>query len=184
MDVRSIPLHELEAWVRDALGEERRVLLGITGAPGVGKSTVASGLSETFAAPIVGMDGFHLALEVVEREGWVDRKGAPFTFDAFGFVAFLERLARQGPDETVYAPRYDRAARNPVGSAVPIEPSDRLVLIEGNYLLLDEHPWSEVRDILGSCIYLETDDEVRVERLVARHIAFGKDPDHARRFVL
>ncbi len=83
----------------------------------------------------------------------------------------------------MYAPRYDRAAKNPIGSAVPIAPGEDLVLIEGNYLLLEDTPWNRIRPLLGACIYLETEDDARIARLIDRHIRFGKDPDHARDFV-
>ncbi len=130
------------------------------------------------------MDGFHFAHEVVEANGWLERKGAPHTFDAAGFVSLLRRLASLTRGQTAYAPRYDRALRQPIGSAVRVAHDDRLVIVEGNYLLLEDRPWLEVRSTLDTCVYLEMDDTRRVDGLVERHIRFGKDPATARRFVM
>jgi pantothenate kinase len=130
------------------------------------------------------MDGFHLAQEVLDRAGTASRKGAPFTFDGAGFVALLHRIRAMQPGATVYAPRFDRAIENPIAGAIPITAAHRLVVIEGNYLLLDEPPWDEVRELLTACLYVEIDAAVRVARLIARHIEFGKSADHATRHVM
>lgn len=181
----TIPLAGLTSWVHDlADTTDDRVLIGLVGQPGCGKSTVAHQLAAQLSCPIIGMDGFHFAMEVVERRGLVHVKGAPHTFDAGGFIALLERLARRPPESTIWAPRYERAIRNPIGSAVPIEPDDTLVIIEGNYLLLEDEPWDRVADLLTACVYLDLDRETRIARLVDRHIAFGKPPEVAREFVM
>ncbi|MDQ4104710.1 MAG: nucleoside/nucleotide kinase family protein, partial [Actinomycetota bacterium] len=115
-----------------------RRILGITGAPGAGKSTVARRLVKALAgaAVLVEMDGYHLAQVELERLGRVERKGAPDTFDAAGYVALLRRL--RTPDAaTVYAPEFRRAIEEPVAGAVPVPPGVPLVITEGNYLLLD-----------------------------------------------
>ncbi len=181
----TIQLGDLASWVGDLVAStDGRVVLGLVGEPGCGKSTVARSLAEQLSCPIVGMDGFHLAMDVVERRGLVRVKGAPHTFDAGGFIALLERLRRTPPESTIWAPRYDRAMRNPIGSAVPIEADARLVLVEGNYLLLDSEPWDRVAPLLTACVYLDLDRDTRIARLVDRHIAFGKPPEVAREFVL
>lgn len=163
----------------------RRCLLGLTGAPGSGKSTLAAALSSRLGpcVRVVGMDGFHLARTELVRLGRLDRKGAPDTFDASGFVALLRRLRDNAGDnagEVVYAPRFDRALEEPIACAVPVGQEVALVIVEGNYLLLDAPPWDEVRPLLDECWYLDPGDQVRQARLVARHEHYGRSPDQAR----
>jgi pantothenate kinase len=151
-------------------------LLGITGAPGVGKSTVAAYLG----LPIVPMDGFHYADVELARRGLLDRKGAPETFDAEGYAALLRRV-RLGEDQVV-APMFERDLEQPIAGAIPV-PATGTVVTEGNYLLLDEPRWRAVRAQLDLVWHLVADEETRVERLVARHVEFGKSPDRARAWV-
>ncbi len=162
-----------------------RTLLGLTGAPGAGKSTVSDALVRALVpdAVLVPMDGFHLANAELVRLGRRDRKGAPDTFDAAGYVDLLERIRRAGPDP-VYAPLFDRGIEESIAGAVRVEPGTPLVVTEGNYLLLDEHPWSRVRGVLDEVWYVDTDPVERVERLVRRHVAFGKTPQAAREWVM
>ncbi|MDT0166133.1 nucleoside/nucleotide kinase family protein [Actinotalea sp. AC32] len=176
------------AWASHAGGG--RVVLGIAGPPGAGKSTLAERVVDEaraagVASVLVPMDGFHLAQSELERLGRADRKGAPDTFDAVGFVAALRRVREQRPGTpTVHLPRFDREIEEPVAGTVPVEPEDRLVVVEGNYLLHDDGPWADVRGLLDRCWYLDLSDDVRVARLVARHVAFGKEPAAARGWVL
>ncbi|MBO9554203.1 nucleoside/nucleotide kinase family protein [Cellulomonas sp.] len=159
-----------------------RRLLGIAGSPGAGKSTLAAQVGEAYPhdAVIVPMDGFHLAQSELERIGRADRKGAPDTFDAAGFVALLRRLRDPQPDDTVYAPEYRRDLRNGVAGAIAVPADVPLVVVEGNYLLLDDHGFGPVAGLLDECWFVAPDDTVRLARLVARHEAFGKAPDAAR----
>ncbi|MEN0130653.1 MAG: nucleoside/nucleotide kinase family protein [Brevundimonas sp.] len=160
-------------------GSGRRTILGIAGAPGSGKSTMAAAVAAALGsrAVVVPMDGFHLAQSELERIGRADRKGAPDTFDADGFVALLRRL-RDGTG-TVYAPEYRRDLRNPVAGAIAVPASVPLVVVEGNYLLLDEHGFAPVAGLLDESWFVAPDDEVRLQRLVARHVAFGKSAQDA-----
>jgi pantothenate kinase len=159
-----------------------RTLLGITGAPGAGKSTYAdaerSRLGPT--AAILPMDGFHLPQAELVRLGRRDRMGAPDTFDVDGFVATLEALRRPG---VVRAPGFDRAIEEPVPGAVVIGADIQVVLVEGNYLLHDRDGWERVRPLLDRVVFLAPDDAVRRERLIARHIAFGKSRAEAETWV-
>ena len=169
---------------RLAVPGERRIL-GITGAPGSGKSTIASALVEALgpAALLVGMDGFHLADRELVRLGRRDRKGAADTFDASGYVSLLRRLL--DPDEPlVYAPEFRREIEEPIACAVPVPRAVPLVVTEGNYLLVDRGPWRAVAGLLDEVWYLEPPEDVRIERLVARHVAYGKEPAAARAWSL
>lgn len=168
----------------DPDGRPIRRLLGLTGPPGAGKSTLASAVTAAFPGRcvVVPMDGFHLAHSVLVALGRADRKGAPDTFDAAGYVALLGRL-RAGR-ETVYAPEYRRDLHNAVAGAVPVPPEVPLVVTEGNYLLLDRDGFAPVRGLLDVCWYVEPAERARVDRLVARHVATGKTPDAARAWTL
>ncbi|MFB7587612.1 nucleoside/nucleotide kinase family protein [Streptomyces sp. NPDC056169] len=162
-----------------------RRILGLAGAPGAGKSTLAARLVARLdgLAVLVPMDGFHLAQAELERLGRAGRKGAPDTFDAAGYTALLARLRAPEPGATVYAPAFDRSLEEPIAGAIPVPPHVPLVVTEGNYLLLDEGPWSAVLPLLDEVWYLDLDDRRRVPRLVERHVRFGKDRAWAERWV-
>jgi pantothenate kinase len=156
-------------------GGQRR-LLGLVGAPGSGKSTLAQALLRALPgrAQIVPMDGFHLANIELRRLGRADRKGAPDTFDSAGYVALLRRLREQREDEIVYAPEFRREIEEPIAGAIPVLPETRLVITEGNYLLLDDGPWAGAASLLDEVWYVDVDDASRLERLVRRHEQFGR----------
>jgi pantothenate kinase len=157
-----------------------RRILGIAGAPGAGKSTVARRLVDELdgAAVLVGMDGYHLAQSELQRLGRAERKGAPDTFDAAGYVALLRRL-RMPDAGTVYAPEFRRAIEEPIAATVPVSAGLPLVVTEGNYLLLDTHPWSAVRGLLDEVWFLAPDERTRREWLVARHRRYGRTDQQA-----
>ncbi|OQR63822.1 nucleoside/nucleotide kinase family protein [Streptomyces maremycinicus] len=168
----------------------RRVLLGIAGSPGAGKTTLAerlvrelNGAGEPWVAHVP-MDGFHLADVELDRLGRRHRKGAPDTFDAAGYAALLRRL-REETDGTdpVYAPGFERELEQPLAGAVPVPPTARLVVTEGNYLLLGTGAWARVRDALDEVWFCETDEDERVRRLIARHERFGKGREEAVEWV-
>ena len=167
----------------------RRAVLGIAGGPGAGKSTLAEGLVRALNAggppwvAHVPMDGFHLADAELDRLGRRDRKGAPDTFDAAGYAALLRRLREDG-DEVVYAPGFERVLEQPLAGAIAVPPSARLVVTEGNYLLLEEGSWARVRPCLDEVWFCELPEQERVRRLVARHERFGKDHAAALAWVL
>ena len=169
-----------------AAGGPGRRLLGITGAPGAGKSTLAAAVCQAFAprVVVVPMDGFHLAQSELERLGRADRKGAPDTFDAAGFVALLRRLRAPEPDETVWAPEYRRDLRHGVTGAIAVPADVPLVVVEGNYLLLDGFGFAPVGALLDEVWFVAPDDVLRRERLIERHQRFGKAPEVAREWVL
>jgi pantothenate kinase len=160
----------------------RRFLLGISGSPGAGKSTLATAVAAAFDGVVVPLDGFHLADVELERRGLRDRKGAPETFDADGYAALLTRL-RQPPARVVMAPAFERDLEQPLAGAIPVPPEAALVVTEGNYLLLDDGAWSDARAQLDAVWHVVTDDELRLRRLVERHVRFGKTAIQARAWV-
>ncbi|MGL5816577.1 MAG: nucleoside/nucleotide kinase family protein [Phycicoccus sp.] len=174
------PAHPLVAAATALVPTGERALLGVTGEPGVGKSTLAAALvaavcdafGEGWAA-LVPMDGFHLADVQLERLRLLDRKGAPETFDASGYAALLERL-RSEPDAVVYAPGFERTLEQPLAGVVAVPPDTRLVVTEGSYLLHDVTPWPRVHAALDAVWSVEGDTGPRRARLVERHVRFGK----------
>jgi pantothenate kinase len=158
-----------------------RRILGIAGAPGAGKSTLAAQLVAHLgkAAVIVPMDGFHLANAELKRLDRADRKGAHDTFDGYGYVALLRRLRSPRTGETVYAPAFHREIEEPVAGEIPIASDVRLVITEGNYLLLDEGPWSEVHGLLDEAWYVDVDGAQRKAQLLERHMRFGRSREDA-----
>ena len=149
---------------------ERR-LLGITGAPAAGKSTVAGSLVAALVpeAVLVPMDGFHLAAAQLRRLGRLDRKGAPDTFDAAGYLALLHRL-RDRAEDVVYAPEFRREIEEPIAGAIAVPREVPLAITEGNYLLY----WNDVRELLDEVWFVDLDEPTRLARLIERHMAYGR----------
>ncbi|WP_433217575.1 nucleoside/nucleotide kinase family protein [Dactylosporangium sp. CS-047395] len=164
-----------------------RTVVGICGPPAAGKSTLSTALSDALnvhdglSSTAVPMDGFHLSNVELDRLGLADRKGAPETFDAAGFVHLLRRL-RAGED-LVYAPAYSRTLHESIGGVIPIPAGVRVIVVEGNYLLLDHGPWASVRGLIDLVLYLDAPDSVRQDSLVRRQLAKGLDLPDARDWV-
>jgi pantothenate kinase len=178
--------------VRLSAREPGVVVVGIAGAPGAGKTTLAAQLTSLLnhgeCAPErqqyahVPMDGFHLSDQELTRLGLLDRKGAPETFDAYGYAALLRRL-REARGPVVYAPGFERTIEQPIAGVVPVFSSVRTVLTEGNYLLLDQPGWRDVRAQCTEVWYCEQEEGLRIRRLIERHRAFGRTPAEAREWV-
>jgi pantothenate kinase len=160
-----------------------RVILGIVGAPGAGKTTLARDLAAALGpdlAVVVPMDGFHIASEALPGPEYLERRGAMDTFDIGGYLALLARLRRNAED-VVYAPNFERDIEEPIAGAIAIRRGLPIVITEGNYLLSDEPRWSEVRGFLDETWFLAADPSLRIERLIARHVQSGKSLEHATR---
>ena len=157
-----------------------RFVLGLSGSPGAGKTTLAAALAAAYGIPVVPMDGFHRPHAELETMGRLDAKGAPDTFDAEGYAALLASLHT---GRTVLAPAFDHRLPDPMPDAIEVPAEAGLVVTEGNYLLLDEPRWRAVREQLDAVWHLIPDEGERVERLVRRHIEVGRDDADARAWV-
>jgi pantothenate kinase len=163
--------------LRHRLDDDRRTLLGITGAPGSGKSTFAARLQQEFGpavAVVVPMDGFHLGNAIINGTVLRQRKGAMDTFDVAGYLALLQRLVRRD-EAVVYAPEFRRTLDEPVAASIAIPASVPLVITEGNYLLAETPEWKDVRAQLDEVWFMDTPPAVRLARLVDRHVEFGME---------
>jgi pantothenate kinase len=167
-------------------GSGGRRVLGITGAPAGGKSTLAEWLvtelrrdrPETVAH--VGMDAFHLGHALLTARGQVAVKGAPHTFDALGYAALLDRI--RSTRDPVFAPRFHREIEDSIAAEVEVAPAVALVVTEGNYLLHAEPPWDRIRPLLDEAWYVHLDDAERRRRLVARRLGYGQSRAEAERW--
>jgi pantothenate kinase len=187
-DAQDASLDQLVEWARALVAGGERRILGLTGAPGAGKSTVAQQLVTALGpdvAVLVPMDGFHLANEILIELGRRDRKGAHDTFDDGGYARLIATLRAQGSeDPVVYAPRFRREIEESIGSSIPVRPSVPLVVTEGNYLLLDFDAWPEARSCVDEVWFLAPETDVRHARLLRRHEAYGKSPEDAASWAL
>jgi len=169
---------------RAAARVDGRFLLGIAGSPGSGKTTLAAALVAELdarrpgAAAALPMDGFHLANATLDRLGRRDRKGALDTFDGWGFLALLRRV-RTEEQHTVYAPSFRRVVDEGVAGEIAIEPAARVIVVEGNYLLVDDGPWALVRDALDEAWFCATSPQDREMRLIHRHTLGGRSVEAA-----
>ena len=162
------------------------LLVGLAGEPGAGKSTAAAELVDLLpGAQVLPMDGFHLPQAELVRLGRRERMGAPDTFDVDGFVALLGRLRDlHNSGAPVLAPGFDRRVEEPVPDQLALTPELRCIVVEGNYLLLDQGGWQRVAPLLDLTVGVVLDKATRLKRLIARHGAFGKTPEAARAWAL
>jgi len=175
---------DLLTQAKDLAASGRRQLLGIAGTPGAGKSTLATRLADQLGplACLVPMEGFRLSKRALQRTEQPPLPGSPDSYDVDGYVSLLRRI-RQQQDPVVWAPAFDRAAGGPVAAAVPVPRDVPLVITEGCYLLVEDSPWAVVGSLLDVVWYLDVEGTDRTERLVRRHVTYGKDPIEARSWV-
>lgn len=162
-------------------GKSDRFVVAIAGPPGAGKSTLSEKLKELLpegAVEVVPMDGFHFDDIVLERRGLSARKGSPETFDFAGFEALLKRIRAGEPDLAI--PVFDRSMELSRAAAAILDKDIRFVLVEGNYLLLDEEPWSRLADLFDFSVFLDVPDPVLERRLLARWHDHGLPDEEAR----
>jgi len=179
---KEILKEEAKALVVEWAGASTRKIIGIIGKPGGGKSTLSrfllKGMDPSLVS-VVPMDGFHLSNKVLKELGKSDRKGAQDTFDVKGFTALIARIKSDGTDP-IYYPVFDRSIEESIAGQGVVYPSTRVVIVEGNYLMHDRDGWQEVAPLLDQSWYAFLDEDLRISRLISRHIAFGKDPESAK----
>ncbi|VBB09736.1 Hypothetical protein LUCI_5034 [Lucifera butyrica] len=167
--------------------KRERFLLGITGIPAAGKSTLAGGLMRQVnqvlreeAAIMIPMDGFHYSNERLAQEGLLALKGIPATFDDAGFVGLIRKIRTAGR-EKIFCPAYDRGLHNPVTAAICVEPGHKIIIVEGNYLLLEAPPWQELTALIDEFWFIDVSSAVSRERLLQRHALSGRSREEALR---
>ena len=162
-------------------GQSARTIIGIVGKPGAGKSTVVEEIAKRFdsnTVSIIPMDGFHLSNEELISLGRRERKGAPDTFDVEGFTSLIKKVKiNYNIDHTF--PIFHREIEASVDNEGIVPKESRVVVIEGNYLFSTDHNWGGIYSLLNHTWFIEIDDEVRIERLIARHVRYGKTPEEA-----
>ena len=181
----AIELHSLDqalSRAKDlATNSEKRIIIGIIGKPGAGKSTLSSHLIKNLpkeTTALVPMDGYHLSNLKLKKLSRADRKGAPDTFDVAGFVNLLKRIATDSTND-IYFPIFHREIEESIAAEGVVTKETKFIITEGNYLLHNKDGWQEVAPILTESWYVQVDDTLRLERLVNRHIKYGKEPKFA-----
>lgn len=173
----SAEIQQAVAHLRSRLTSGKRLLLGVAGSPGSGKSTFSACLADALGpqtALVVPMDGFHLGNAIIDGTPLRQRKGAPDTFDVGGYLSLLQRLARRDED-VVYAPDFRRTIDEPVAASLAVPAAIPIIITEGNYLLNDDPRWQQVRAQLDEVWFIDTPHELRLARLVERHMLYGMD---------
>jgi len=173
---------EAKAIVVERASASTRTIIGLVGKPGGGKSTLSKyllkGMDPTLVS-VVPMDGFHLSNKVLKELGRSDRKGAQDTFDVKGFTTLIQRIKSDSADP-IYYPIFDRSIEESIAALGVVYPSTRVVIVEGNYLMHDRDGWQEISPLLDQSWYAFLEEDIRISRLISRHIAFGKDSESAK----
>lgn len=171
-------LDQIVQIIKEKSADKRRFIIAIAACPGAGKSTLSQQLlSHLEGAKIVQMDGFHLSNEVLSQQGLLSRKGSPASFDLSGLKHLIQRIKQgsSGSQESIYAPRFDRDLDASIGSAIPIGKSDKIILVEGNYLLLDKNGWRDLKADFDLSLFLEVGESTLISHLTQRWLDLGLD---------
>jgi len=173
---------ELAQLIRVKAQGQGRYLVALAGPPGAGKSTLAADLVTALGkgAKAVPMDGFHYDDAVLIARGARDRKGAPDTFDVQGFLHLLRRLRTE---DEVAIPLFDRDLEISRAGADIVTAADRVLVVEGNYLLLNESPWPQTAPLFNLTVWIDVPESELDRRLLARWAHYGKTPDQARAWI-
>ena len=176
-------LEEVVSRAKSLMDGERKIV-GLIGKPGAGKSTLSAQLIQQLGdqAAILNMDGYHLSNETLIELGKRDTKGAPDTFDPVSLIALLKRVKNETEAEHPF-PIFHREIEASVQDEGVVRKSARVIVIEGNYLFSREHGWDGLFELLDYTWFIEVDDQIRIPRLIARHIEFGKTPEEAEAWV-
>ncbi len=177
-------LDDLILFIEQKSAQKDRIMIGIAGCPGAGKSTISHYLKTKLdQAKIVQMDGFHLTNEILEERHLLPRKGSPDSFDLEGFSSLLNRIKSptrsHNNKPSIYAPLFNRELDASIGSAIEIKGSDKFILVEGNYLLLDQTGWQDLNPLLDITIFLEVNESTLISRLTKRWLDLGLEPKAA-----
>lgn len=182
MPDRMTSIEQLIVSIKKHTQPKARHLIALVGAPGSGKSTLAQRLVNAFnalgePASLVPMDGFHLDNRLLQPRGLLSRKGAPETFDSVGFVTMVRRLAE---GEDVVAPVFDRERDLAIAGAQAISADQQWIIVEGNYLLLDQPVWRELHDLWDFSVWADVDEAELERRLMERWLMYGLSPEEAK----
>jgi len=173
---------EALARIKDLMDKSnKRIVIGVVGKPGAGKSTLTSQLISNLpkdSAVLIPMDGYHLSNKQLAKLGISDRKGAFDTFDSDGFVKLLKSVNRES-EKDIYFPVFYREIEESYAADGVVPANTKLVITEGNYLLLDQGGWEAVRGELDEVWYIDVDDRLRLDRLTKRHQSYGRNYEEA-----